>query len=243
MMRMVTSPPPGRAARAMLLDVEGTTTPVAFVYDVLFPYARQRLRRSLGAAPPPLLAAFAAEHGLEAPADGLPPWDAARPGLSALAYARWLMERDRKSTALKALQGVIWDAGFASGELRGQVYDDVPPALRRWSGEGRPVAIFSSGSTLAQRRIFGTTAWGDLTPLLSGFFDTTTGAKQDPASYRAIAEALGHTCAEMLFVSDVVGELRAAREAGAATALCVRDGQAGPPAEGHPVIRSFDQLG
>jgi enolase-phosphatase E1 len=243
MMRLVTPPPPGPEARAILLDVEGTTTPVAFVYDVLFPYARQRLRRSMGAAPPPLLAAFAAEHAQEAPAPGLPPWDDERPGLSALAYARWLMERDRKSTALKALQGVIWDAGFASGELRGQVYDDVPPALRRWSREGRRVAIFSSGSTLAQRRIFGTTAWGDLTPQLAGFFDTTTGAKQDPSSYRAIAEALGCAPAEMLFVSDVVGELRAAREAGARTALCVRDGQEGPPPDGHPVIRSFDEIG
>jgi enolase-phosphatase E1 len=230
-----------RSTRVILLDIEGTTTPIAFVYDVLFPYARQRLRRSMTAAPPPLIAAFAAEHALEAPGTpGLPAWDAAKPGASALAYARWLMELDRKSTALKGLQGVIWDAGFASGELRGEVYEDVPHALRRWRADGRRVAVFSSGSTLAQRRIFGTTAFGDLAREVDGFFDTATGPKKEPASYRAIAQALGVAPADMLFVSDAPAELDAAREAGAQTALCARDSEPAEPR--HPVVRSLEEI-
>jgi enolase-phosphatase E1 len=151
------------------------------------------------------------------------------------------MDQDRKLTALKSLQGRIWAEGYAEGQLRGQVYDDVPPALARWTGAGRRVAIFSSGSVLAQKLIFGHSDHGDLTPLLSAYFDTTTGPKREAESYRRIAAALGAPAAAGLFVSDVVEELDAAREAGLATALAVRT-PPGPAGHGHPQVISFDEL-
>jgi enolase-phosphatase E1 len=233
--------------RVLLLDVEGTTTAVSFVYDVLFPYARAHLREFLQAAPDDPatrddVAALLAERQAENEA-GAPPWPAAGPGetLAAAAYAEWLMDRDRKSTALKSLQGRIWKGGYRSGALESHVYADVRPALERWRAQGRSVAIFSSGSVLAQRLLFENTAEGDLTPLIHGYFDTTTGPKGAADSYRRIAEALGVAPAAVLFVSDVPAELDAARGAGMSTALCVRDGGA-PPATDHPVRRTFDEI-
>jgi enolase-phosphatase E1 len=230
------------APRLVLLDIEGTTTPIDFVFRVLFPYARARLAAFLDshASQPDVIedvAGLRAEHERDLAAGRKPPpW---REG--AAAYARWLMDADRKLTPLKALQGRIWEGGFASGELRGQVYPDVPGALRRWTAEGRTVAIFSSGSVLAQKLLFGNCDQGDLTPMLSGYFDTTTGAKADTASYLTIAGALGVTPQAGLFVSDVVAELDAARDAGFSTALAVRS-PPGPPANGHREVRSFDEL-
>jgi len=236
----------GAGVRVLLLDVEGTTTAVSFVYDVLFPYARAHLREFLQAAPDDPaaredVAALRAERGAEKDA-GAPPWPAAGPDetLSAVAYAEWLMDRDRKSTALKSLQGRIWQGGYQSGALESHVYPDVRPALERWRGQGRTVAIFSSGSVLAQRLLFAHTREGDLTPLLHGYFDTTTGPKREAGSYRRIAEALRVAPASVRFVSDVPAELDAARTAGMGTALCVRDGRA--PATDHPVLRTFDEI-
>jgi enolase-phosphatase E1 len=231
------------APRLVLLDIEGTTTPIDFVYRVLFPYARVRVDAFLethGAQPDVIadVAGLRAEHDRDVAAGrNPPPWKD-----GAAAYARWLMDQDRKLTALKALQGRIWEGGFASGELRGQVYPDVPGALRRWTAAGRKIAIFSSGSVLAQKQLFGHSDQGDLTSMLSGYFDTTTGAKADAASYRRIAHALGETPDAGLFVSDVVAELDAARDAGFATALSVRT-PPGPAANGHRAVRSFDELG
>ena len=126
------------------------------------------------------------------------------------------MDRDRKSTALKSLQGRIWEAGYVSGELRSHLYPDVRPALERCRAQGRKIAIFSSGSVLAQRLLFAHTPDGDLTPLIDGFFDTTTGPKREPESYGRIAAALSVPPAAVLFVSDVAAELDAARAAGLA---------------------------
>lgn len=229
--------------RLVLLDIEGTTTPIDFVLRVLFPYARARVAAFLEShlSQPDVIADVAglrAEHARDVAAGRKPPpW-----ANGAAAYARWLMDEDRKLTALKALQGRIWEGGFASGELRGQVYPDVPAALRRWTAAGRTVAIFSSGSVLAQKLLFAHSDQGDLTPLLSGYFDTTTGAKGDAASYRKIAQALGASPNAGLFVSDVVAELDAARSAGFATALSVRN-PPGPAANGHGSVASFDELG
>jgi enolase-phosphatase E1 len=231
----------------VLLDVEGTTTPIAFVHDVLFPYARARLREFLEArrdeATRADVALLEAERRSESAADA-PAWDgtteAAR-AASALRYALWLMNRDRKSTALKSLQGRIWQEGYRSGTLSGDVYPDVPPALRRLRGRGARAAIYSSGSVLAQKLLFATTRHGDLTPLLAAHFDTTTGPKREAGSYRRIAEALTLAPGDVLFVSDAAGELDAARAAGFRTALCVRSGE--PPAAGHDVVRSLDAIG
>jgi len=226
----------------VLLDIEGTTTPVDFVYRVLFPYSRTRVLAFLerhGSQPDVAadVAGLRAEHERDrATGRNPPPWSD-----GAAVYARWLMDQDRKLTPLKALQGRIWEEGFTSGELRGQVYPDVPGALGRWTAAGRKVAIFSSGSVLAQKLLFANSDHGDLTPLLSGYFDTTTGAKGDAESYRRIAQALGETPGAGLFVSDVVAELDAARDAGFATALAVRT-PPGPAANGHRRVVSFDEL-
>lgn len=229
--------------RAILLDIEGTTTPIAFVHNILFPYARARVRDFLDqhAADPDVradLALLEAEHAAESShASGLPAWEP-------VAYVQWLMDRDRKSTGLKSLQGKIWEEGYRAGELqgRGQVYPDVAPALARWRKEGRDVAIFSSGSVQAQRNLFTSTTAGDLSPLLGGYFDTTTGPKREPESYERIAAVLGRHPIEVLFLSDVSAELDAAREAGMQTGLCVRPPATLPPASTHPVIRTFDEV-
>jgi enolase-phosphatase E1 len=143
---------------------------------------------------------------------------------------------------LKSLQGKVWEGGYLSGLLRGQVYADVPRAFARWRGQGRGVYIFSSGSVLAQKLLFAHTTEGDLTPYIDGYFDTTTGAKTEAASYRSIAAAIGSPAPEVLFVSDVAAELEAARDAGMQTALCVRDGRAGPEAPARPTVRTFDSV-
>ncbi len=160
---------------------------------------------------------------------------------SALKYIYWLMDRDRKSTALKSLQGRIWKTGFESGELKGQLFADVPPALERWSAHGR-VAIYSSGSVDAQKLLFRYSTFGDLSALVSDHFDTRTGAKTSPASYGAIAAAMKVTPGEVRFFSDVVRELDPSREAGMETRLVVRPGNAPvDDAHGHMTIESLDE--
>jgi len=158
---------------------------------------------------------------------------------NSLEYIYWLMDRDRKSTALKSLQGKIWKAGFESGELKGTLFADVPDALARWSAEGK-VAIYSSGSVEAQRLLFRHSIFGHLTGLISAYFDTRTGPKSEPASYAAIAAAMGVAPDEVIFFSDVVRELDAAREAGCGTRLVVREGNAPvEDAHGHAAVESF----
>lgn len=234
--------------RAILLDIEGTTTPVTFVYEVLFPYARAHMREFLRKhiQEPHVredVERLHTEHAVET--RGAPPWNEDSPEARmepAAAYALWLMERDRKSTGLKSLQGKIWEAAYRTGELRGEVYPDVAPALARWRGQGRRLAIFSSGSVLAQKLLFMHSTAGDLTPYLDSYFDTTTGPKQDDSSFRRIGEALALPPGSILFLSDVVAELDAARHAGMNTGLCVRSG-ASPSAElPHPIIRTLDGL-
>jgi enolase-phosphatase E1 len=229
---------------AILLDIEGTTTPIEFVHEVLFPYARARVHDFLEqqAHDPGVradIAVLQAEHAAEsAQSAEVPPWDPE-------AYVYWLMDRDRKSTGLKSLQGRIWEAGYRAGELqgKGEVYPDVRPAFERWRRAGRDIAIFSSGSVQAQRNLFANTTGGDLSAFLSGYFDTTTGPKRASASYRNIAAALRRQPDEILFVSDVTAELDAARAAGMHTALCIRGPASPPPSPAdHPRVRSFTEL-
>jgi enolase-phosphatase E1 len=231
----------------LLLDIEGTTTPIEFVTGTLFPFARERFPAFLHehASDPEVrsdLEALRAEHGRERASDPPPPWREDDALGSATAYVFWLMDRDRKSTALKALQGRIWEAGFRAGTLVGPVYPDVPKALRRWKEEGREACIFSSGSVLAQRLLFAHSTAGDLTPCLAAYFDTAMGSKREAASYRGIAAARRRPAGEWLFLSDVTDELDAARDAGMRTALVVRPGRPEPAQTSHRVIRTFDEL-
>ena len=224
----------------VLLDVEGTTTPIDFVTGVLFPFARRRLRgyldaRSRDAALSADLALLRSDHAAERARGEAPP-----PAEDPAAFVEWLMDRDRKSTGLKALQGRIWEEGYRSGELRSLVYDDVPPALDRWRRAGRRIAIYSSGSVQGQRLLFAHAVGGDLTPRIDSYFDTTSGPKRESASYRRIAESLELAPVSLLFISDVPAELDAALGAGYQTALSVRPGNAPCEAGPHRVIRSFD---
>lgn len=234
-----------------MLDVEGTTTPVDFVYRVLFPYARGHLREFVERhfRDPEVrtdLAQLRTEHSADSRAGHRPPpWqaDTAEDEIaSAIAYVQWLMDADRKSTGLKSLQGKIWETGYRSGELRGQVYPDVPPALVRWHGQARDVSIFSSGSIQAQQLLFSHSNAGDLTGWIRAYFDTTTGPKMEAQSYRRIAGTLERAPQEMLFVSDVVAELDAARQGGMGTALCVRSPEKPVDPGGHAVIYTFDDV-
>jgi enolase-phosphatase E1 len=249
----VTVPLADQGLRVVLLDIEGTTTPLAFVHDVLFPFARAAMPawcRDFGQSSEfaEVARQLAAEHPTDQAAGQSPPrWrgdSGADLAESVQAYAVWLMDRDRKSPGLKLLQGYIWEQGYQAGLLRGQVYGDVPAAMRRWHAEGVRVAIYSSGSELAQRRLFASTDSGDLTPLVDGFFDTAVGPKGDPESYVRIAGALGCATSGMLLVSDATMELRAAKEAGCRTALSVRPGnRAQPDWEQFVSVRSFDEIG
>lgn len=239
--------------RAILLDIEGTTTPVAFVYEVLFPYARHHLEEFLqqrrmdhtrGLAD--LVSEFSAEHRADVARGEAPPvWrnDSTDSELaSVMHYIFWLMDQDRKSTALKSLQGKIWEAGYLSGQLRGEVYPDVAPALARWIRQQKRVYIYSSGSVLAQKLLFGHTTEGDLTEYISGYFDTTTGAKREPASYRSVSQQIDLPAAEILFLSDVTAELAAAQSAGLQTTLCVRPGNAEAASNWPTSVNNFNAI-
>lgn len=224
------------ALRAIILDIEGTTTPIAFVYETLFPYARAHLgkffeTRSSDADVRHVIERLRTEQTSDPDAPA-----------SLIQYVEWLMDRDRKSTALKELQGIIWAYGYERGELKGEVFPDVAPALARWRTSGLRVAIFSSGSVLAQRLLFGHSNAGDLTTLIRCYFDTTTGPKTSPGSYRAIAETMGAGTSEALFISDAVPELDAAAAAGMQTRLAMRPGNRETPRRGHTTIFSFDEI-
>jgi enolase-phosphatase E1 len=242
--------PPGGASRAVLLDIEGTTTPIAFVTEILFPYARHHVRRYLeqhlgSRAHEALWATLRAEHETDRRSDArVPEWPGSPQSAAEAiaAYVAWLMDRDRKSTGLKELQGRIWEDGYSRGELVGEVFPDVPVALSRWQAEGRPVCIFSSGSTHAQRLLFRHSSAGDLTPYLTEYFDTTTGPKAEPASYARIAETLHVAPEAILFVSDSPRELDAARTCGMQTRLAVRPGNAPVAEGGHERLLSLDEI-
>ena len=229
--------------QAILLDVEGTTTPMAFVVERLFPYARTHLRRHLerhATAPDHvrLLAQLRDEHDKDR-ATG----QAVPASTDPAAYLEWLMDRDRKSTALKSLQGRIWEEGYRLGELQGEVFADVPGALERWRARGLAIGIFSSGSVLAQQLLFRHSTAGDLTGHLRWHFDTAVGPKADADSYRRIAAAMTLPAQAVLFISDVVRELDAARAAGLQTRLAVRPGNAAAPdGHGHAVVHTFDDV-
>jgi enolase-phosphatase E1 len=231
--------------RAVLLDIEGTTSSVQFVYEVLFPFARRELTDFLrrrwadadvaGSGDRATTGSLTAWVGLDATPEG------ARERVAAEAIR--LMDGDVKATGLKELQGLIWQEGYAAGRLKSHVYPDVPPALRCWAEQGLDLRIFSSGSVAAQKVFFAHTDAGDLLPLFHGHYDTTTGPKREAESYRSIAADMKLPTTAILFLSDVRQELDAATEAGMRTGLVVRPGNA-PAAAGHahPVVTDFGQI-
>lgn len=234
--------------RAILLDIEGTTSPLQFVYEVLFPYARSRMhdflasnwhRDEVVAALPLLLKESErdVEAGAPAMTTGAPePWN------NAAEYCLWLMSRDRKSTPLKIIQGMIWEQGFHARELQGEVFADVPEAFQGWYRDKRTIAIYSSGSVLAQKLLFQYSRFGDLSPYIAHYYDTRIGAKRNVESYRRILADMGFQGGECFFLSDVVEELDAARAADFHTALAVRDCALPSGNTDHPVIHSLLQV-
>ncbi len=228
--------------QGILLDVEGTTSSIAFVYDVLFAYAKEHIAAFLEQhATEPAVAEAAAAIATETGCVGQPDTPEGRTAIVLAAID--LINRDIKSTPLKTLQGMIWRNGFESGQLTAHVFEDVPPALADWADSGLDVRIYSSGSIEAQRLFFGHTAAGDLTRHLRGHYDTTTGPKREQTSYTAIAADMGLPPRQILFVSDVGAELDAARAAGMATAAAVRPGNR--PLESlydHEAIESFAEI-
>ena len=222
--------------RAILTDIEGTTSSISFVKDVLFPYARKHLP------------AFIATHGDRPEVQHWLHETAKEAGLVSadrkelIALLQHWMDEDRKATPLKALQGLIWEDGYRSGEYRAHVYADVAPKLREWKQVGLDLYVYSSGSVTAQKLFFAFSEAGDLTPLFSGCFDTEIGPKRDPNSYRSIAIAIGRPADEILFLSDVVEELDAARTAGMQTTLLARAPAVCPAACAHACVKDFDAI-
>ena len=238
-----------RGVGCVLLDIEGTTTPISFVHDVLFPFVREHLAEFLHAerdskALRDAVSRLSTEHAQDVARGEAPPvWRAGNVDAWLAAYVEWLMDRDRKSPGLKLLQGLIWERGYQAGLLRGQVFADVPAAIRRWRAGGIDVAIYSSGSELAQRRLFESTEQGDLTPLVTAFFDTAVGPKTSEDSYRHVARVLGRDARSILFISDVTTELSAARRAGLQVVLSLRPGNAPQPdADRYDAVQTFDEL-
>lgn len=236
----------------ILLDIEGTTTPIDFVYNVLFPYARTHIPNYIrtnfsSATAREELAELLSQNqedrlgGLDAPHVGNSVDQMTAE--STAKYLLWLMDRDSKSTPLKSIQGKIWEAGYREGSLHSQVFDDVPSAMNRWRGTGKSICIYSSGSVLAQKLLFANTESGDLTRLISGFYDTNIGTKRDPESYQHIAKDLRVSPQTILFISDVTAELDAAQTTEFQTKLCVRPGNPPQPSHSqHSIINSFDEV-
>ena len=224
----------------ILTDVEGTTSSISFVKDVLFPYARNALPEFVrdNRDNPDVrrwLDTVAAENGGictdEVIVETLQGW----------------IDEDRKHTALKALQGLIWQDGYLSAEFAAHIYPDAAQALKRWREDGHTLAVYSSGSVAAQKLFFGHTDAGDLLSLFAAFFDTEVGHKRDPDSYRNIAARLKRPVAEIVFLSDVVEELDAARDAGMRTVLIDRledypEPRSGEAVHGHARVESFADI-
>ena len=231
------------AFNAILLDIEGTTTPIDFVHNTLFPFAKARVSGFVQENIDGLkyeLTELASDHSSDGGFDAELNTESAN---SVAGYLKFLIDADRKSTALKSIQGMIWQKGYESGDLVSPLFDDVPAAFKRWKDADKTIAIFSSGSILAQRMIFKHSDKGDLTQMIDRYFDTTTGPKRDRESYRRIAEELELDANAVVFVSDTPGELDAARAAGMQTVLTVRPGNVEITEDvSHRTITTFDGL-
>ena len=232
--------------KAILLDIEGTTTPIDFVHKTLFPFAKAKIgvyvkrnfdeiQTEISELKTEYKKDFSEQiYGRDFRED-VPE--------TITDYLKFLIEVDRKSTPLKSIQGKIWQAGYESGELESIMFADVPGAFERWKSENKRIAIYSSGSVLAQQLIFKYSNFGDLTGYIDDYFDTTTGHKREAESYVKIAHALDYPPKQSAFVSDIIAELDAARASGYETFLSIRKGNS--PVENrtkHRPIHSFDEI-
>lgn len=224
------------APNVILTDIEGTTSSIAFVHDVLFPFARKAL--------PAFLKAHAQEPEVQAQIQAVAMEAGCNPNDLSIVTATLLswMDADRKVTPLKALQGMIWKSGYEDGSLVSHLYPDAIEGLRRWHAAGIRLAVYSSGSVPAQKLLFGHTAVGDLQPLFSAWFDTRVGGKREEKSYHAISDQLKESPANILFLSDIAEELDAASAAGLQTTQLVRVEDGTQPAPGHAQVGSFTEL-
>ena len=235
-------------AKHLLLDIEGTTSSVSYVFEVLFPYVRERLKNFLEIQWEQKDVVRVCEQiAKDAGARSFQEWCGSvseKPARiqKVIGEINRLMDGDVKATGLKELQGLIWRDGFIGGELRAHVYPDVPLALKRWKDAGFDIRIYSSGSIEAQKLFFAHTEAGDLLKFFNGHYDTTSGSKKTAESYRTIAANIDAAPRDILFASDIVAELDAAEQAGVQTVLVVRSGTVPPAHGGHAVIKSFDEI-
>jgi len=232
---------------AILLDIEGTTTPVEYVFGVLFPFAKVHVEA--------FLQTYSRDRAVQSDLQllqqeyqrdrdrgiAVPEWNE-NAIAGAVSYIHYLIEIDRKSTGLKSLQGKIWEQGYRDGTLRSHIFNDVKPAFERWTAMGKQLFIFSSGSVQAQQLLFRYTEQGDLTNYLSGYFDTEIGSKKEPDSYRKIAQALKLSSDRILFISDVTDELKAAQSVGMQPLFSFREGNLSADSQGFEIVTNFNKV-
>lgn len=221
---------------AIITDIEGTTSSIAFVHEVLFPYAAEHL--------PVFVREHASETRVQAQLEAVnAAAGLADPSLDEQIeqLLEWIRE-DKKITPLKILQGYIWEAGYRNGDYRAHVFPDVAPELQRWQESGLKLYVYSSGSVLAQKLFFQYSEAGNLLPLFDGHFDTTVGGKREVNSYRAISEQVDIVAQHCLFLSDITAELEAARAAGFQVCLLERPGNGDPGSHTFPACSSFADI-
>lgn len=220
--------------RAIVTDIEGTTSSISFVHDILFPYARSHLRD--------YVLTHAGKSEVAAQLDAVREIsDSTLDTEGVIQQLLQWIDEDKKLTPLKALQGLIWEKGYDDGDFHGHIYEDAFNQLKAWHSQGIRLCVYSSGSVYAQKLLFSHTEYGDLTSFFYDYFDTNIGAKQDTSSYQHIAESLKIPAYEILFLSDVKAELDAAREAGMKTCWLVRDKTLSNTAT-HPQVADFDSI-
>ncbi len=234
------------AGQAVLLDIEGTTSSISFVYDVMFPFVRKHVSTFITEQwdddeLKQTVAQMAMDQGVDL-ASWLNDSDPGKLQQAVVEHVLRLMDSDAKTTGLKSLQGQIWKSGFQSGELVGHLFPDVAPAIQRWKLAGLRIYIYSSGSIAAQKLYFANSQSGNLLPFLEGHFDTTIGGKKEATSYTAIASQIGILPREVLFISDIVEELDAARQVGMNTAYSIRPGNHTVECDRHPSMDNFGQI-
>jgi enolase-phosphatase E1 len=242
----------------LLLDIEGTTCPVSFVAETLFPYASNHLASFLSThGQEPAISELVEDlidHWRQDPDSRAPhfdprlanykrdEWEGESDSVLVTPYLQWLISVDRKLTPLKELQGMIWEEGYANQDLHGPLFEDVPPALTAWHRQGLVLAVYSSGSVRAQQLLYGHTQAGNLIPLFQHWFDTRIGGKQDPASYQRISELMATSPETILFISDAISELEAASNAGLKVLFSHRAGNPQQDPGPYPSLASFAAL-